>query len=145
MLFSFKDFYEMYPEKFQNKTNGVTPRRWLLLCNPGLSDLICEVRCCLFAGKGLDALEFWNSQSGGGDPGCFPFTLKFWNFLLLSQMEWTVSVWLVWLDCLLGILTLVWSFWSVGYVPFHLTKILIPSTTLLHPAYKYNNQFMHAF
>lgn len=38
----FKDFYEMYPEKFQNKTNGVTPRRWLLLCNPGLSDLICE-------------------------------------------------------------------------------------------------------
>ncbi|EDO33811.1 predicted protein [Nematostella vectensis] len=39
---SFKDFYEMSPEKFQNKTNGVTPRRWLLLCNPGLSDLICE-------------------------------------------------------------------------------------------------------
>ena len=33
----------MFPEKFQNKTNGVTPRRWLLLCNPGLSDLICEV------------------------------------------------------------------------------------------------------
>lgn len=38
----FKDFYEMFPEKFQNKTNGVTPRRWLVLCNPGLSDLICE-------------------------------------------------------------------------------------------------------
>lgn len=38
----FKDFYEMTPEKFQNKTNGITPRRWLLLCNPGLSDLICE-------------------------------------------------------------------------------------------------------
>ena len=44
-LFRFKDFYEMFPEKFQNKTNGVTPRRWLLLCNPGLSDLICEVTC----------------------------------------------------------------------------------------------------
>lgn len=38
----FHDFYEMNPEKFQNKTNGITPRRWLLLCNPGLSDLICE-------------------------------------------------------------------------------------------------------
>ncbi|CAB4020562.1 glycogen phosphorylase, liver form, partial, partial [Paramuricea clavata] len=38
----FKDFYEVWPEKFQNKTNGVTPRRWLLVCNPILSDLICE-------------------------------------------------------------------------------------------------------
>lgn len=38
----FRDFYEMWPEKFQNKTNGITPRRWLLLCNPGLADLICD-------------------------------------------------------------------------------------------------------
>nr|CUU98860.1 hypothetical transcript [Hymenolepis microstoma] len=38
----FKDFYEMWPEKFQNKTNGITPRRWLLLCNPSLSDEIME-------------------------------------------------------------------------------------------------------
>lgn len=38
----FKDFYEYTPEKFQNKTNGITPRRWLLLCNPGLSEIICE-------------------------------------------------------------------------------------------------------
>lgn len=38
----FRDFFEMTPEKFQNKTNGITPRRWLLLCNPGLSDIICE-------------------------------------------------------------------------------------------------------
>lgn len=34
------DFYEMWPEKFNNKTNGVTPRRWLLTSNEGLSDLI---------------------------------------------------------------------------------------------------------
>ena len=40
---SFKDFYEMFPKKFQNKTNGITPRRWLLLCNPGLADVIAEV------------------------------------------------------------------------------------------------------
>lgn len=34
------DFYELFPEKFINKTNGVTPRRWLLLGNPRLSNLI---------------------------------------------------------------------------------------------------------
>ncbi|XP_078261438.1 glycogen phosphorylase, brain form [Rhinoraja longicauda] len=38
----FKDFYELEPTKFQNKTNGITPRRWLLLCNPGLADIIAE-------------------------------------------------------------------------------------------------------
>ena len=31
-----KDFYEMWPERFSNKTNGVTPRRFLALSNPGL-------------------------------------------------------------------------------------------------------------
>lgn len=36
----FKDFYELWPEKFNNKTNGVTPRRWLAHCNTGLGDLI---------------------------------------------------------------------------------------------------------
>jgi glycogen phosphorylase len=34
------DFAELYPERFNNKTNGVTPRRWLLWCNPRLSRLI---------------------------------------------------------------------------------------------------------
>ena len=34
------DLYEMYPERFSNKTNGVTPRRWIALANPGLSALI---------------------------------------------------------------------------------------------------------
>ncbi|MDX2215044.1 MAG: glycogen/starch/alpha-glucan phosphorylase [Oculatellaceae cyanobacterium bins.114] len=37
-----RDFYEMYPEKFQNKTNGITPRRWLLMSNPGLSQFITD-------------------------------------------------------------------------------------------------------
>jgi len=38
----FKDFYELWPEKFNNKTNGVTPRRWLAACNPDLAQLITE-------------------------------------------------------------------------------------------------------
>ncbi|XP_070578509.1 glycogen phosphorylase, muscle form-like [Ptychodera flava] len=38
----FKDFYEMFPGKFQNKTNGITPRRWMVLCNPSLADAVCE-------------------------------------------------------------------------------------------------------
>lgn len=36
----FRDLYALYPERFNNKTNGVTPRRWLRGCNPGLSKLI---------------------------------------------------------------------------------------------------------
>ena len=36
------DFAEMFPERFNNKTNGVTPRRWLLLANPDLAELITE-------------------------------------------------------------------------------------------------------
>jgi len=37
-----KDLAEIFPERFNNKTNGVTPRRWLQLCNPRLSSLISE-------------------------------------------------------------------------------------------------------
>ena len=37
-----KDFYEIYPEKFNNKTNGITQRRWLLHANPKLAKLITE-------------------------------------------------------------------------------------------------------
>lgn len=36
----FRDFYEIYPDRFTNKTNGITPRRWLRQCNPELADLI---------------------------------------------------------------------------------------------------------
>ncbi|XP_057521753.1 alpha-1,4 glucan phosphorylase L isozyme, chloroplastic/amyloplastic [Amaranthus tricolor] len=38
----FRDFYELWPEKFQNKTNGVTPRRWIRFCNPDLSRILTK-------------------------------------------------------------------------------------------------------
>ena len=38
----FKEFHNVWPEKFQNKTNGVTQRRWLAFCNPGLRALLTE-------------------------------------------------------------------------------------------------------
>ena len=37
------NFYRLYPEKFNNKTNGITFRRWLLHCNPQLADYISEL------------------------------------------------------------------------------------------------------
>ncbi len=38
-----KPFYDIYPEKFNNKTNGITFRRWLLHCNPELAAYITEL------------------------------------------------------------------------------------------------------
>mgnify|MGYP001812365904 FL=1 len=40
--YTLADFHELYPDRFRNITNGVTPRRWLALCNRGLADLIAE-------------------------------------------------------------------------------------------------------
>ncbi len=38
----FRDFYELWPHKFNNKTNGVTPRRWIAHANPGLTALVSD-------------------------------------------------------------------------------------------------------
>ncbi|KAJ9683748.1 hypothetical protein PVL29_019356 [Vitis rotundifolia] len=38
----FNEFFKLWPEKFQNKTNGVTPRRWIRFCNPDLSEIITK-------------------------------------------------------------------------------------------------------
>ena len=38
----FADLHRLYPDRINNKTNGITPRRWLMQCNPGLFNLIRE-------------------------------------------------------------------------------------------------------
>lgn len=38
----FADYVSIWPNKFQNKTNGITPRRWLRFCSPELSDIITK-------------------------------------------------------------------------------------------------------
>ena len=62
----FRDFFALWPEKFNSKTNGVTPRRWLAHCNPGLSGLITET-----IGDGwvrdLDQLEALRPHAGDGE------------------------------------------------------------------------------
>lgn len=57
----FRYFYEIWPEKFTNKTNGITQRRWLIHCNPGLTRLISgklgfDWAADLASLKGLEAL-----------------------------------------------------------------------------------------
>ena len=39
---NFKNWYKVFPDRFQNKTNGITPRRWVGLCNPELTSMIRE-------------------------------------------------------------------------------------------------------
>lgn len=51
------NWYKLYPNKFQNKTNGITPRRWLKLCNTELSDFITELLGTEDWVKNLDLLK----------------------------------------------------------------------------------------
>ena len=60
------DFYQFWPERFHNKTNGITQRRWLLQANPALADLLCAT-----IGNGwitdltqLRGLEPWATDAG---------------------------------------------------------------------------------
>lgn len=59
-----KDFYEMHPERFTNKTNGVTPRRWLLGANPELARLISRQ---IGQGWAVDLNELRNLESLADD------------------------------------------------------------------------------
>jgi glycogen phosphorylase len=61
-----KELAEILPERFNNKTNGVTPRRWLLLCNPELSKLITDV---IGAGWISDLSQLSNLKAFTADRG----------------------------------------------------------------------------
>ena len=59
----FHDLHRLYPDRINNKTNGITPRRWLMEANPGLRDLICQT-----IGDGvLDRLERLGELSAHAD------------------------------------------------------------------------------
>ena len=60
-----RDWYQIYPEKFQNKTNGITFRRWLMACNPELSALITSL---IGEGWKKDAMELEKLGAFISDP-----------------------------------------------------------------------------
>jgi starch phosphorylase len=62
----FRDFAELWPERFSSKTNGVTPRRWLRKCNPGLARLIVSR---IGEGWVTDAAELRRLEPLADDPG----------------------------------------------------------------------------
>ena len=61
-----KDFYELWPEKFHNVTNGVTPRRFVLLSNPGLGEILSRVAGPSWARdlSSLSSLEAYAEDTG---------------------------------------------------------------------------------
>jgi len=65
----FRDFFEMYPERFNNKTNGITQRRWLKMANPTLADLISEY---IGTGWTTDLFELEKLRAATKDPEFVP-------------------------------------------------------------------------
>jgi starch phosphorylase len=60
------EFYSLWPEKFNNKTNGVTPRRWIVACNPGLAGLITDA----IGRRWIADLDMiWELEAFQNDPG----------------------------------------------------------------------------
>src|ERR1019366_7604239 len=60
------DFYRLFPERFNNKTNGITQRRWLLNANPGLASLITRVTGDSWT---TDLCQLRNLEKHAGDAG----------------------------------------------------------------------------
>ncbi|GAB4256416.1 MAG: glycogen/starch/alpha-glucan phosphorylase [Methylomicrobium sp.] len=81
-----KDFYSLWPQKFSNKTNGVTPRRWLALCNPRLSRVITDVIGQDWIGdlRQLQNLESWVDDSA--------FLVRWHDAKRLNKHEFAVTL-----------------------------------------------------
>jgi len=82
-----KDFYQMWPEKFNNKTNGITPRRWMRVANPSLAELITETIGDGWL-KDLDRLR--DLEKVADDP---EFQRKWQEIKLSCKQKLTASIW----------------------------------------------------
>ena len=60
------EFYKLWPQRFNNKTNGVSPRRWIAACNPSLTDFITEFIGRRWVG---DLSRIWELETFQYDPG----------------------------------------------------------------------------
>jgi starch phosphorylase len=89
-----KDLAEMYPERFNNKTNGVTPRRWLLLANPALSKAITDA---IGDGWITDLAQLSKLKKLAGDKGFRDEVLKAKREAKSRFAQWlkTTSGWIV--------------------------------------------------
>jgi starch phosphorylase len=81
------DFFAFWPEKFNNKTNGVTPRRWLLKANPGLAGLISET---IGDGWITDLDKLHNLERHADDPS---FRTAFLEVKLNNKRQLAETVW----------------------------------------------------
>jgi len=82
-----KDFYQMWPAKFNNKTNGITPRRWMRVANPSLAELITETIGDGWL-KDLDRLR--DLEKVADDP---EFQRKWQEIKLSCKQKLTRSIW----------------------------------------------------
>jgi starch phosphorylase len=82
-----KDFYQMWPAKFNNKTNGITPRRWMRVANPSLAKLITETIGDGWL-KDLDRLR--GLEKVADDP---EFQRKWQEIKLSCKQKLTTSIW----------------------------------------------------
>jgi glycogen phosphorylase len=81
----FRDFFELWPERFNNKTNGITQRRWLKKANPGLSALITEA----IGEKWVTDLEELHKLLGHTEDAGF---VEGWRAVKRANKEWLSRV-----------------------------------------------------